>query len=179
VIESDRAAAKGMAESSWHVGAAVFCPGRGLGVIVEREVCAPLGTPREYLTITIQRAGMTLKVPVDQAIRAGLRPPADPAAVREALEVLSTESQYGAGPWQARIKSNRVKLSEGTPVQTAEVLRDLAWRATRRPLGMQERDQHRQAVQLLEGQIMQALALDERDARALLAELLPTDPAAA
>jgi hypothetical protein len=42
-----------------------------------------------------------------------------------------------------------------------------------------ERDQYRQAAELLEGQIMQALALDQRDARALLAALLPADPAAA
>jgi hypothetical protein len=38
-------------------------------VIVEREVCAPLGT-RQDLTIAIQRVAMTLKVPVDQAIGA-------------------------------------------------------------------------------------------------------------
>jgi hypothetical protein len=58
-----------MTESCWHVGAALFCPGRWLGVIVEREVCAPLGT-REDLTIAIQRVAMTLKVPVDPAIGA-------------------------------------------------------------------------------------------------------------
>jgi RNA polymerase-interacting CarD/CdnL/TRCF family regulator len=68
--------------ASWEIGAAVFCPGRGLGLVVGRAVCAPLGTPREYLTIYVQRVGMTIRVPVDRAAELGLRPPASPQELK-------------------------------------------------------------------------------------------------
>lgn len=160
-------------EAEWEVGAAVVFPGRGLGIVVERGMCAPLGTPREYLTIAVERVGMTIKVPVDRVLEAGARTPASAAEVRDALDVLARPPEPDPASWQTRIKTNREKLGDGSAVHAAEVLRDLSWRATRRPLGMQERDQQQQALELLRGQVMHAFALDESDADARLTELLP------
>jgi RNA polymerase-interacting CarD/CdnL/TRCF family regulator len=142
-------------------------------LVTERATCAPLGTPREYLTIHVERVGLTIKVPVDHATELGLRPPATREQLRGALDVVSGPPSDSGEAWQARIRANGVKLSEGSILGAAEVLRDLASRATRRPLGMQERDQQARALELLEGQIMYAMELDAADARALLAERLP------
>lgn len=141
--------------SECQVGTTVFFPGRGLGVVVDRATCAPLGVPREYLTIVIEAAALTVKVPVDQASHVGLRTPATRVEVRAALGVLTDETD-DVPSWQARIKANRLKLIDGGVDCAAEVLRDLSRRAGHRPLGMQERNQHRQALGILQGQIMYA-----------------------
>lgn len=157
---------------TWEIGATVMLPGRGLGVIVGRTTCAPLGIRREYLQIEITGRRMTIRVPVDKATEAGLRSPDSVPTVRRALAVLASEPG-GEAPWQTRIKSNREKLSHGGTVDAAEVLRDLSLRALRRPLGMQERDQQARAARLLEGQIMHALRLREDEACALVLRSLP------
>lgn len=158
--------------SDCQIGTTVFFPGRGLGVVVDRATCAPLGIPREYLTIAIEAAGLTVKVPVDQASHVGLRTPANRVELRAALEVLTGEADDEPS-WQARIKVNRLKLIDGGPDCAAEVLRDLSRRAGHRPLGMQERDQHRQALGILQGQIMYAFGLDRPRALIMLTESLP------
>lgn len=158
--------------SDCQVGTTVFFPGRGLGVVVDRATCAPLGVPREYLTIAIEAAGLTVKVPVDQASHVGLRTPANRVELRAALEVLTDEADDEPS-WQARIRANRLKLIDGGADCAAEVLRDLSRRAGHRPLGMQERDQHRQALGILQGQIMYAFGLDQSRALTLMTRSLP------
>jgi CarD family transcriptional regulator len=158
--------------SDCQIGTTVFFPGRGLGVVVDRATCAPLGIPREYLTISIEAAGLTVKVPVDQATHVGLRTPANRVELRAALEMLADD--VGDEPsWQARIKANRLKLIDGSSGCAAEVLRDLSRRANHRPLGMQERDQHRQAIEILQGQIMYAFEIDQPRALIVLNKSLP------
>jgi CarD family transcriptional regulator len=151
----------------------VFCPARGLGEIVGRGVSAPLGTPREYLTITVQSSGMTLMVAVDRAEASGLRRPASVELLTRALDVLSEPAGVESESWQRRTKGNHVKLSAGTLLDAAEVVRDLSWRAARRPLGMQERAQLVVGRRRLEEQLVPAFDVSPSGACAMVSRLLP------
>jgi RNA polymerase-interacting CarD/CdnL/TRCF family regulator len=158
----------------WAVGDAVFCPARGLGEIVGRGFSAPLGTPREYLTITVQSSGMTLMVAVDHAEATGLRRPATVDLLTRALDVLSDPVVLVENEsWQRRTKANHVKLSAGTLIEAAEVVRDLSWRAARRPLGMQERAQLIVGRRRLEEQLVPAFDVSPSGAGAMVSRLLP------
>lgn len=160
------------ANRDWPVGTRVFLPGRGLGIVIAQELCAPLGTPREYLAITVARCAMTVRIPLDRAVELGVRTPATADEVRAAMAVLAEVRETTEDSWQRRIKVNRDKLIEGGLREVAEVLRDLTARDLRRPLGLQEQDQRKQANDFLEGHIAHAFDLEEIDARELLRQAL-------
>jgi RNA polymerase-interacting CarD/CdnL/TRCF family regulator len=159
--------------SEWPVGTRVFLPGRGLGTVVAQELCAPLGTPREYLAIRVERCAMTVRIPLDRAGELGVRGSATADEIRAAIAVLGSLPETTEVSWQRRIKLNHDKLSDGGLLGVAEVLRDLTAREWRRPLGLQEQDQRKLANDVLEGHIAHALDLEETEARAVLKRALP------
>jgi CarD family transcriptional regulator len=165
------AADGGVVTSGLAIGDAVFCPGHGLGVVCARGLAAPLGVTREYLTIDVLSAGMTLKVPLDEAVNAGLRRPASRQALRDALhgpvEVSAIEMA-----WKTRIKRNGDRIASGDVHELGEVARELSYLAVGKALSVRERDQLAIAVQQLVSEWMLAFGVDEPGAHAALDEAL-------
>jgi RNA polymerase-interacting CarD/CdnL/TRCF family regulator len=158
---------------TWDVGDTVFCPARGLGTVTDRGTRSPLGTPREYLTIEVARNRMTIMVPLDEVEAIGLRKPASRPALRNALEVLSQPRGEESDAWQARSKVNERKLHDGALLDTAEVVRDLSWRAAEKPLGVRDRQMLATGRERIEGQLAHAFKIDETSAHVMVSDPLP------
>jgi CarD family transcriptional regulator len=157
----------------WGVGDTVYCPARGLGTVTERSTRSPLGVPREYLTIMIARKNMTIMVPIDEADGIGLRRPATRRAMRGVLDVLSQPPGDESEAWQARLKVNERKLGDGTMVETAEVVRDLSWRAADRRLGVRDKELLNRGRDQIEGQVAFAFDVDATSAHTMVSDPLP------
>jgi CarD family transcriptional regulator len=159
------------------IGDVVFCPGQGLGVVRARGAYAPLGVTREYLTIHIVSARMTLKVPIDEAVNAGLRRPASRRALLDALNASVAEPAIESA-WQTRIKRNDERIASGDVHELGEVARELTDLAAARPLGMRDRAQLATATKQLLSEWMLAFGADEPGAQAALREALASRPVA-
>jgi RNA polymerase-interacting CarD/CdnL/TRCF family regulator len=128
-------------------------------------MCSALGVAREYLTIRVSSSGMTVKVPVEEEKRLGLRRPSGRQALHAALGVAPGEPADERS-WKSRLRRNGARIATGDLGQLVRVVCELSDRAENRPL--RERDQLTAARQQLLGEWMFAFGLDERAAAAAL-----------
>jgi RNA polymerase-interacting CarD/CdnL/TRCF family regulator len=130
-------------------------------------MCSPLGVACEYLTIRVSSSGMTVKVPVEEATRLGLRRPRGRQALHAALGVVPGEPADERS-WKSRLRRNGERIATGDLGELVRLVCELSDRAQNRPLGLRERDQLTAARQQLLGEWMFAVRLDERAAAAAL-----------
>jgi CarD family transcriptional regulator len=160
----EREGARGASQAgacSLAAGDQVFCPHHGIGVIRERRQRQVLGRRRDYLTIDVAQAGMRIMLPADAAARTGVRSPSSAAEAAEALAGLASPPAPMPDNWRARTKDSEAKLASGRITALVEVVRDLAARQLSHRLAAKERELFLRARELLTGDIMAALDLDE------------------
>jgi CarD family transcriptional regulator len=149
------------AAKSLTVGERVFFPRHGIGVIRERGQRQLLGHRRDYLTIEVARAGMQIMLPADEAASAGLRSPSDGTQAEAALAVLSAAPEPMSDNWRTRTKDNEARLATGQITELAAIMRDLGDRQVIKGLSSGERDLYQRARDLLTGDLMVGLQVDE------------------
>lgn len=159
----------------WMIGDAVFCPGRGVGSIVDRGPRAASKATRVYLTVAYGHPPMRVLVPENRATELGLRTPTSSEDLARALKRLGTATESATKDWKRRIVETTVKLRSGDVDATVDVLGELSLRRARKPLGIQEQEQRAQAFKMLQTQLAYAFDLDRETAASTLALLLPED----
>jgi CarD family transcriptional regulator, regulator of rRNA transcription len=150
----------------FEVGTKVVYPSHGVAEIVGREKRAVDGTTLTYLVLSIPergwgtRGGMKVTVPEDRAEELGVRaaiPEEDAADVLELLEV--TDVRVPAN-WSRRFKNHQEKMRSGDVFQTAEVVRNLAFREHNASLSTAEKSMYANARHILISELAVSWGVD-------------------
>jgi len=106
-------------------GHKVVYPAHGVGKIVGEETQRIAGMELKVFVIDFEKDKMTLRVPVNRAEAAGLRPLSPEKEVEEALSTLKGRARPGRGMWSRRAQEYEMKINSGSIISIAEVVRDL------------------------------------------------------
>jgi len=156
----------------YELGDKVVYPHLGAGTIVRKEVREVLGRRREYLTIQIPHAGLTITVPTERAHIAGLRPVIGEETVDQVIAVLRGGGTRMPTHWNRRFRHNHEKIKTGDVFELAEVVRNLSIQDLARGLSVFERQMFARAKRILASELMYARHLDAQEAAEFLETLL-------
>jgi CarD family transcriptional regulator len=111
--------------ANFKIGEAVVYPSHGVGKIsnIEKQVIA--GTEVQLLVIELDQNKMSVKIPMQKAIKIGLRHLSSSKDMNYALEVLQGKAKVERGMWSKRAAEYESKINSGNVVLLAEVVRDL------------------------------------------------------
>jgi CarD family transcriptional regulator len=151
----------------------------GVGTIERRETRELLGESREVLVIRFHESDMVVVVPVERAEDAGLRPVMGAEGAQEVEKVLRIPARPQGGIWSHRYNRNQDKLKEADPVQTAEVVRDLATLDAAGKISSGEFGMLKRAKTLLSEELSYGWGIDREAARERLEDILGEQLAAA
>ncbi len=111
------------------VGDMAVYPAHGVGTIqaVETKVLSGDGVRTEsYYKMRLLDTGVTILIPTKNAEQVGLRRIMDAGAVASVYKVLQKREVSGGNkPWNRRYRQYMDKLKSGSPLEIAEVLRNL------------------------------------------------------
>lgn len=153
------------------VGDVVVSPRHGPGKITDRGVRTVAEARDEYLTVALERRGITLMIPVAGVARARLRRLASRSTARQALGVLETPPRPLDCQWRDRQRNAAERLGTGDLLDLAALVRDFAHaaRMKRPPAG--DREIYQTAQELLEAELTAVLG---GDAARKIHQRLPT-----
>ena len=154
------------------MGDEVVYPHHGAGKVIKKELKDVFGEKREYLTIKILHNDMTVRVPCENAGKAGLRRVIGEEAVERVLSVLRDDVSQMPKNWNRRFKHNRDKIKTGDVYELAEVVRNLAIREADKGLSTGEKQMYTRAKKILASELMYAIEMEEEDAEAHLDGLI-------
>lgn len=112
-------------QSSFSPGDFVVYPVHGVGQIVEIETTAVAGQELELIAINFNKDKLTLRLPLSNARKTGLRRVATASVMDSAVNVLKSKAKTKRAQWSKRSQEYTLKINSGDPVAVAEVLRDL------------------------------------------------------
>lgn len=156
----------------YEIGDKVVYPHHGAGKITNKEEREVLGQTREYLTIQILYNEMTVRVPTENADKAGLRKVIGEEEVEAVLAVLRDDGTQMPKNWNRRFKHNRDKIKTGDIFELAEVVRNLSIRDLDKGLSTGEKQMFGRAKKILASELMYARDMEEEQAVDFLDELL-------
>jgi CarD family transcriptional regulator len=156
----------------FELGDNVVYPHHGAGQVQAKEIKEVFGQRREYLTIKILHNDMTVMVPTENAVLAGLRRVIDEETVEKVLNVLRDDVSDMPKNWNRRFKHNRDKIKTGDIYELAEVVRNLSLRESEKGLSTGEKQMFTRTKKILASELMYALDKDEDEAESYLDDLL-------
>jgi RNA polymerase-interacting CarD/CdnL/TRCF family regulator len=140
-----------------------------MGRVTGRREQVVGGTKQQVVVLELQD-GLTVTLPVERALEQ-LRPPASKADLRAVEKALRAERELSQDTWLVRRREMQAKLSDGRPVQLAEIVGEGAQRE-RRPsvsgrmtkLSGSEKELFARARQLLAVEVALARGIDQSEA---------------
>ncbi|MGL4344473.1 MAG: CarD family transcriptional regulator [Cellulosilyticaceae bacterium] len=124
------------------IGDRVVYPRRGCGVIETIEERTILDKPQEYIIVKIFDGNMTIMLPTNMSAQSHFRLLSDSDTANAALESLTETSTPPAETIASkqRLKDNMAKITAGSLMEYAEVVRDLTHIHKLKPLNSGERN---------------------------------------
>lgn len=119
------AAEKKSQDVTFVVNQYVVYPAHGVGRITAIENQEIGGMKLEVFVIYFEKDRMTLRVPVNRAAKAGLRPLSSGNDITKAMTTLQGKAKAAKGMWSRRAQEYEAKINSGNIVSIAEVVRDL------------------------------------------------------
>lgn len=113
-----------MAMDRFNDGDSVVYPGHGVGTIVGIRSEPVSGQQTEFLVVAFE-VGMTLRLPLANIKKCGLRRISSRRAMRDVLGVLREPPVRKKSMWRHRALEYAAKIKTGDPRAIAEILRDL------------------------------------------------------
>lgn len=113
-----------MATHQFTSGDGVVYPGHGVGTVVGVKSETIGGSAMEFLVVTFM-VGMTLRIPVANVKKCGLRKLSSRRAMQEALSVLREPRAHKKPMWRHRALEYAAKIKSGEARSIAEIVRDL------------------------------------------------------
>lgn len=141
------------------VGDIAIYPAHGAGVIEGIEKKAIGEHIYTFYMLRILENDYTIMVPMENADKVGLRPPAAKKEVKEIWKILQTRDiTIDLQTWNRRQREYNDRIKTGCPKQLAVVLRDLYVLSRTKELSYGERKMLESARQLLVGELAAASA---------------------
>ncbi len=110
---------------SFTPGDFVVYPAHGVGRVTEIGETVVAGQSLELIAINFTKEKLTLRIPLINACKTGLREVASEETMAGVVAVLSGKSKTRRIQWSKRFQEYTVKINSGDPLAVAEVLRDL------------------------------------------------------
>jgi CarD family transcriptional regulator len=154
------------------VGDKVVYPMHGAGVIEAIEEKEVLGDRQQYYIMRLPIGEMKLMIPTQAVEEVGLREVITEEQVLAVLEVLRAENTKMSTNWNRRYRANLEKIRSGSIFEVAEVVRNLVHRDKEKGLSTGERKMLDNSRQILISELVLAKSIGEKEARALLDQLL-------
>ena len=134
------------------IGDYAVCPGHGVGQVVDIEE-RDLGTSKQsFYIIKILANGMTVMVPITS--KNGIRSLVQSDTVTEVFGVLSNHDvDVDTSTWNRRFREYTAKVTTGSLVEIAEVLRELFLLSNRKSLSYGEKKMLDQCRELIAQEI--------------------------
>ncbi|MDR0744612.1 MAG: CarD family transcriptional regulator [Holosporales bacterium] len=109
----------------FEIGSWVVYPSHGVGKIDNIDKFDIEGQVVEFFVISFQKNKLVLKLPVQKALKAGLRKIITKQEMQKALDVLFQKVKKRKLMWSKRAQEYETKINSGDPIAIAEVVRDL------------------------------------------------------
>jgi CarD family transcriptional regulator len=103
----------------------VVYPAHGVGKLIDVEEHDVGGVKIKLYVITFEKDHMTLRLPVDKAVAAGLRGISDKDEMVSALNMLSVKTKRKKVMWSRRAQEYETKINSGNIEHLADVIREL------------------------------------------------------
>lgn len=139
--------------SSFSCGNHVIYPAHGVGQIKAIETYTVGGDTHEMFVISFEKDRMTLRLPVSNAKKSGLRPVSTLKEMAKAINGLKTKGRVRRTMWSRRAQEYETKINSGNPLSLAEVVRELYRSASQPEQSYSERQVYQNALQRLAGEI--------------------------
>lgn len=111
--------------NGFKAGDYAFYPSHGVGKILNVETIEVAGQKFELLIMYFDKERLTIKIPVSQIAKTGLRPLISKAQMEEVFDILRSGVKKLKGMWSRRAQEYESKINSGNIILLAEVLRDL------------------------------------------------------
>jgi len=135
------------------IGDKVVHPGIGAGRIVATKAQELVEGFQNYYVIEISGRESTIYIPQRKMDDVGVRLAMSPTEVDHVFEVLSGEPHQLPKDYKVRQEQVEEKIKSGSPVQVAEVVRDLLWHERVAHLTRKDGDLLARARRLLRGEL--------------------------
>lgn len=142
----------------------VVYPAHGVGQVIGIESQTIEGYEVQLLIVAFERDRMTLRLPVQKAQNAGLRPLTSSEDMEKALEILGKRGRVSRAMWSRRSQEYETKINSGNPVHIAEVIRDLFRKSNQSDQSYSERQIYQAAVDRLARELAIIDQTNEKDA---------------
>ncbi|MDR0632634.1 MAG: CarD family transcriptional regulator [Holosporales bacterium] len=109
----------------FNIGDFVVYPAHGVGKLVDIEEHDVGSVKIKLYVITFDKAHMTLRLPIDKAVAAGLRGISAKDEMVSALQMLSVKTKKKKVMWSRRAQEYETKINSGNIEHLADVIREL------------------------------------------------------
>jgi CarD family transcriptional regulator len=149
-------------KQSYKVGDLIVYPSHGVGRIVSVGPQEIHGVEIELISILIEEAGLTLRVPKDRACSSGMRALAERPLAERALDLMTARPRGKSGTWNRRAQEYEKKIHSGDLLLAAEVVRDLRGKS----VSYSEKQIYERALNRVSREVGQVLGRDPQEIRA-------------
>jgi CarD family transcriptional regulator len=147
------------------VGDKVVHPRCGFGRVTGLEHLDLVDGFERYYAIEIPDQGLTVRVPVRNAVELGVRPVMTRAKLARVLDMLRGKPRLLSEDYKERQAWIRERLDAGSPLRIAEIVRDLTWHERRAHLTKADSDLLARGRQALSAEMALVTNTDVADAR--------------
>lgn len=159
---------------TFNPGDFVVYPSHGLGQIKDISKTSIGGQEMDLIAINFDKDKLTLKLPLMNAKRTGLRQIVSADEMNGVMSVLKGKSKVRRAQWSKRAQEYMSKINSGDVVSVAEVLRDLYKDPSKGEQTYSERQIYEQAMNRLAPEFATFRKISESDATAQIEQVLLT-----
>ncbi len=157
---------------NFQIGEKIVYPNHGIGTI-ENISTRSFGTQLErFYLLRLNSSSMTVMVPFSHASNVGLRRVTRNCEVAKVLSFLAEGVCHWKCDWKDRFKENSERMSSGSLLEVAEVMKTLLILQQRKPLSFREKKMLDRARHMLITEVSICRATSEGDAAVLIEKSL-------
>ncbi len=153
-----------MSDYKFKTGEFVVYPAHGVGKLIGSEYHEISGHKLELLVINFDKERMTLRLPLNKAKAAGLRPLSTLEDMQNALQTLTVKTKQKRAMWSRRAQEYETKINSGNPQSIAEVIRELYRHHSETDQSYSERQIYQAALERLARELAAIESIDEMTA---------------
>lgn len=161
-------------EYTFNPGDFVVYPAHGVGQVMDIEQTEVAGQKLELIAVNFNKDKLTLRIPMPNAQKTGLRQIVTSAAMDKAVHTLKGKAKIKRTQWGKRSQEYMSKINSGDPVSVAEVLRDLYKDPEKAEQTYSERQIYEQAMARLVSEYAVVKNVKEDEATSKLEAVLQT-----
>ncbi|MCP5362005.1 MAG: CarD family transcriptional regulator [Hyphomicrobiales bacterium] len=153
----------------------VVYPAHGVGLISEIETQTIGGMALTVYVVKFEKDRMTLRIPVQTAVKSGLRRLCTMDDLKKVRTTLRSKARTSRGMWSRRAKEYETKINSGNIISLAEVVRDLHKNIDDPDRSYSERMIYENALSRLVGEVAAIQDIEHEEAVSVVVESIASN----